>query len=198
MALKDYFANLSQWQRIALLALPAALAGYVYWAYLLGPLRAEIDRLNRELGQLQADLQQKRQIAANKAGLEREIQELQAKLAQVLTRLPEEKEIPRLLSQVNTLGREAGLEFLLFKPGSALSREFYAEIPIDIKVEGGYHSLGVFFDKVSKMERIVNISDLKMAPASGKKGVVAEFRATTYIFAGVKGGKGGEAKKGGS
>lgn len=195
MALKDYFVNLPQWQRIALLVLPAALIGYVYWSYLLGPLRADIDRLNQDLRQLQADLEQKQRIAANKAGLEREIKELQAKLAQVLARLPEEKEIPRLLSQVNTLGREAGLEFLLFKPGSAAGREFYAEIPIDIKVEGGYHSLGVFFDKVSKMERIVNISDLKMAPTSGKKGVVAEFRATTYVFAGARGGKGGEARK---
>ena len=191
MVLKDYFANLPQWQRIALLALPAALVGYVYWSYLLNPLRADLDRLDRDLKQLKADLEQKQRITANKAILEREIKELQAKLTQVLARLPEEKEIPRLLSQVNTLGREAGLEFLLFKPGPLAGREFYAEIPIDIKVEGGYHSLGVFFDKVSKMERIVNVSDLKMAPASGKKGVVAEFRATTYIFAGTRGGKGG-------
>jgi len=102
------------------------------------------------------------------------------------------------LIKVNALGRQAGLDFLLFRPSPAIGKGFYAEIPIQIKVEGSYHALGLFFDKISKMERIVSISDMKVGPAVSKRQgvtVVAEFSAITYTFGG---GRGVEAGKGAS
>jgi type IV pilus assembly protein PilO len=120
-------------------------------------------------------------------------------LGDALVRLPEEKEIPKLLTQVNTLGQQNGLEFLLFRPGPPAKKGFYAEVPIDMRVEGQYHSLGGFLDRVSKLERIVNVSDLRVTPLStpaqrGDRSIVADLKATTYTFL-EKGGSASEPAK---
>jgi type IV pilus assembly protein PilO len=162
------------------------LAAYVY--LLMMPLWEEKGRHEVTLQKLRTDLRQKQQIAANRPKLEAEIQVLEKQLADALVRLPEEKEIPKLLTQVNTLGQQNGLEFLLFRPGAPAKKGFYAELPIDMRVEGQYHALAGFLDRVSKLERIVNVSDIKVTPlttAQGRRGdrtIVAELKATTYTF----------------
>src|SRR5574341_1632412 len=161
---KGYFANIPKRQRYMLFGLlgAAILVAYVY--LLMMPLWAEKGKLEGDLQKLQADLDQKRIIAANRPKLEAEIKALEQQLAVALVKLPEEKEIPKLLTQVNTLGQQNGLEFLLFRPVAPVRKGFYAEVPIDIRVEGQYHTLGAFLDRVSKLERIVNVADIKMAP----------------------------------
>jgi type IV pilus assembly protein PilO len=77
--------------------------------------------------------------------------------------LPKDKEIPKLLTDISALGRSAGLEFLTFKPQADVPKDFYAEIPITINVRGPYHNIGFFFDQVSKLERIVSVSNVKMS-----------------------------------
>jgi type IV pilus assembly protein PilO len=103
--------------------------------------------------------------------------------------LPEEKDIPKLLTQVNTLGQQNGLEFLLFRPAPPVRKGFYAEMPIDVRVEGEYHTLGGFLDKVSKLERIVNVSDFRVTPLpaqeqvkKGNRTIVVDLKATTFTF----------------
>ncbi len=185
--LKSMFANVPPRQRYLLAGVLGVgiLAAYVY--LLMLPLRESKGRLETELQKIQADLDQKRLIAANRPRLEQEIKALESQLEAALVKLPEEKEIPRLLTQVNTLGQQNGLEFLLFRPGASVKKGFYAEVPIDIRVEGEYHSLGAFLDRVSKLERIVNVGDLKIAPLPaqrppGGRTIVADFKATTFTF----------------
>ncbi len=191
MAVQDYFANIPKKQLILLAVLALGAVGFGSYSLLLKPALAEKARLQEELQSLQAQLVQKRRLALRKAALEREIKALEARLEEVKAQLPAEKEIPSLLTQVNTQGRQAGLDFLLFKPGKGVSRGFYTEIPIELRVEGTYHALGIFFDRVSKMPRIVNVSDLKIDGLGGKKGtqatVTAEFTAMTYTFTGGSG-----------
>jgi type IV pilus assembly protein PilO len=183
---KNYFANIPKTQRYLLIGLVAAavLTGYYF---LMNPLWEEKGKHEATLQKLQADLQQKQLIAANRPKLEAEIKALEKQLAEALVRLPEEKEIPKLLTQVNTLGLQNGLDFLLFRPSALAKKGFYAEVPIEMRVEGQYHSLGGFLDRVSKLERIVNVSDIKVTPLAGKgqrpdRSVVAELKATTYTF----------------
>lgn len=191
MALQDFFANLPRKQLVLLAVLAVGAVGAIYYFLLLKPALAEKAKLTEEVQSLQDQLHKKRLIALRKPTLEREIQELEARLEESIAQLPAEKEIPSLLTQVNTQGRQAGLDFLLFRPGKGVSRGFYAEIPIELRVEGTYHALGIFFDRVSKMPRIVNVSDLKIDGVGGKKGpqatVKAEFTATTYTFTGGNG-----------
>jgi type IV pilus assembly protein PilO len=185
---KAYFANVPKKQLYIMVGVlvAAALAGYVY--FLVMPMLAERDKLQADLQKLQNDLDQKKLIAASRSKLEADIKELRGKLDAALVRLPEEKDIPRLLTQVNTLGQQNGLDFLLFKPGSPTKKGFYAEVPIDMKVDGQYHALGAFLDRIAKLERIVNVSDIKVIPAAAgaqqraDRSIVAELRATTFTF----------------
>jgi len=186
--MKSYFGNIPKRQLYLLIGVLVAgvVAAYAY--LLMMPLWEEKGRHETTLQKLRTDLRQKQQIAANRPKLEAEIQVLEKQLADALVRLPEEKEIPKLLTQVNTLGQQNGLEFLLFRPGTPAKKGFYAEMPIDMRVEGQYHSLGGFLDRVSKLERIVNVSDIKVTPLTtaqaqrGDRTVVAELKATTYTF----------------
>lgn len=184
--LKSYFGNIPKKQRYLLIGLVAAgvLTGYYF---LMNPLWEEKGRHEATLQKLQADLEQKQLIAANRPKLEAEIKALEKELAEALVRLPEEKEIPKLLTQVNTLGQQNGLEFLLFRPGAPAKKGFYAEVPIEMRVEGQYHSLGGFLDRISKLERIVNVSDIKVSPLAAQpqradRSIVADLKATTYTF----------------
>jgi type IV pilus assembly protein PilO len=107
----------------------------------------------------------------------------------VIVKLPEEKEIPSLLTQVTTLGQQAGLDFTAFRPGTIQPKDFYAEVPINIRAEGGFHSLGTFFDRISKMTRIVTVNDFRIAQFPAKKGVektiAADFGVVTYTYGGA-------------
>jgi len=186
--LKGYFANIPKRQLYLLIGVLGGglVAAYVY--FLMMPLWEEKGRHEEALQKLQADLKQKQLIAANRPKLEAEIKTLEKQLAEALVRLPEEKDIPNLLTQVNTLGQQNRLDFLLFRPGAPVKKGFYAEVPIDMRVEGQYHSLGSFLDRVSKLERIVNVTDFRISPLAAQaqrtsdRSVVAEMKATTYTF----------------
>ena len=196
---KGYFANIPKRQLYILLGVFGAGVLGVYLYLLMIPLWEQKGKLEGELQKLQADLAQKRSIAANRVKLEAEIKELDKQLAVALVKLPEEKDIPKLLTQINTLGQQGGLEFLLFRPSAPIRKGFYAEVPIDIKVEGQYHNLGGFLDRVSKLERIVNVVDLKLAPLAvqqqdGGRSMVADLKATTYTFLEKGGATGAPAK----
>ena len=197
--LKGYFANISKRQRYLLIGLLGGgiIVGYVY--LLMMPLWAEKGKLEGDLQKLRADLDQKRIIAANRPKLEQEIKGLEKQLEVALVKLPEEKEIPKLLTQVNTLGQQSGLEFQLFRPAAPIKRGFYAEVPIDIRVQGEYHTLGGFLDRVSKLERIVNVADLRISPLGVQqqragRTITADFKATTFTFL-EKGGSAGAPAK---
>jgi type IV pilus assembly protein PilO len=185
---KSYFGNIPRRQLYLLIGVVGGgiLAAYAY--FLIMPLWEEKGKHEVALQKLQADLQQKQLIAANRPKLEAEIKALEKQLADALVRLPEEKDIPKLLTQVNTLGQQNGLDFLLFRPTAPVKKGFYAEVPIEMRVEATYHTLGSFLDRVSKLERIVNVSDIKIAPLAASqvqrsgRSVVAELKATTFTF----------------
>ncbi len=186
---KTAIANLSKKQRIALIGGVVVVVVGLYAYFLIMPMLDDKGKLEADLEKLQGDLRQKQLIAANRPKLEKEIKELEAKLAQVLVRLPEEKDIPRLLTQINTLGQQSGLEFLLFRPIAPVKKGFYAEMPIDMRVEGQYHTVAGFLDKVSKLERIVNVSDFRVTPLSAQvqlqkvdRTIVVDMKATTFTF----------------
>lgn len=107
-----------------------------------------------------------REVELKAADLEKFVKELEdAKtiFEETAALLPKDKEIPKLLTDISALGRSAGLEFLTFKPQPDVPKDFYAEIPITINVRGPYHNIGFFFDQVSKLERIVSVSNVKMS-----------------------------------
>jgi type IV pilus assembly protein PilO len=113
------------------------------------------------------------------------LQAWSAKLKAAVAQLPDRKEIPDLLSSLSTKAKESGLEILLFRPRAENFQEFYAEIPVDIVVRGGFFNAATFFDEVGKLNRLVNIDNIDLKnPKVGNDQVVLEIStlATTYRF----------------
>ena len=189
MDLKTMFADTPKWQVYVLLGFIGAAILYAWWSFLFKPAWEKRDRLVGEVARLEQDILQKRRISQELPKLEAARKVLQDELAMAVRRLPEEKEIPDLLTEINRLGQEAGMAFTLFKPGKPKKGEFYTRIPIRMKAEGTYHSLGRFFEQIGRMERIVNITDLKVNTVTKKADttITGEFTATTFTFGGSKG-----------
>jgi len=134
---------------------------------------------------LEKELREVKQKAARLAEFIKELEAAEAIFNEVATLLPKEKEIPQLLRDISALGRNAGLDFLTFKPGADVPRDFYSEIPISINVRGPYHNVGYFFDQVSKLERIVTVSNVKMSSPKKEAGEMllkSDCRLVTYRF----------------
>lgn len=103
--------------------------------------------------------------------------------------LPKSQEIPLLLRNISDLGKQSGLDFLSFVPGVEIPKDFYAEIPIDIKIRGPYHNLGLFLDKISKLERIVSVNNIKTEKVDldgNEILLTSSCKLITYRFTNVK------------
>ena len=147
-------------QKILLLVLVVVIeaAALVWFLYL--PKHKELTGLKVELAKLQSEIDEKTRIVTNLPRLQREFDQLNIELAQALTELPNSKEIPSLLTSITTVGKNAGLDFLVFKPKGEVVKDFYAEVPVDITVSGSYFSVANFFAAVANLPRIVNISNV--------------------------------------
>ena len=203
--LSAYIANVPQRQKVAIGVIFATLVAAVYWQFFLRSEWAARSEVQAELLQLRAKAEQSRQIASQRPHLEQEVKLLEARLQREVQRLPAEKEIPSLLKRVASLGQEADLDVTLFKPGTAVMKEFYAEVPVQLKVVGTYHDLGLLFERLGRLERIVNVADLTIRQAAkGQRAgdsIQAEFGVVTYTYTstalgtdpGNAGAKSGEA-----
>jgi type IV pilus assembly protein PilO len=169
----------------------AILAGAVLFLFILGyfyvylPGNDQLNKLDDEIAGVRRDHQQKKIIASGLPTVQHLLQEWDVKLKAATSQLPDSKEIPDLLSTLSAKAREAGLEIILFRPRAENLQDFYAEIPVDIVVRGGFYNAAQFFEQVGKLYRPVNIDniDLKNPKISGDR-VELEISslATTYRF----------------
>lgn len=172
-------------QKIALLALILLAEGAALYFGLFLPRQTELKELRGRLEGVQNEVRDKQRIADNLPKLKSEYQQLQKDLDQALTELPNQKEIPSLLTSITSVGKGAGNDFLLFKPRAEVPKDFYADVPVDISVSGTFHSVANFFTAVGNMPRIVNITDVSFADikqVGGKTSVKVNCLATTFRF----------------
>lgn len=167
---------------LILLGTLALLAGlFVYFVYM--PKNQEIDRYEREIASLDQQIA-KAKLAKKRLDEQRMKKELvETQFQEALRLLPNEREIPNLLRTITQLGRESNLEFRLFSPKNEREKDFYKEIPVSMEVSGLYHDVAVFFDKVGKMDRIVNIIDVNIRPVNERSTeLITSCEAVTYRF----------------
>jgi len=161
------------------------LLGYFYWFYLLQPAFEKKAKLDEDLENISRRIATSQRVVGQIEQHKKEIARLEKSLQTILAKLPEQKEIPRLLTSVSEAGRDAGLDFVLFKPMASVSKEFYAEIPVKIEVEGEYNNIAVFFDSVANLPRIVNITDVgikREGKSSGENILHADCSMKIYMF----------------
>jgi type IV pilus assembly protein PilO len=156
----DKLGKIPRAYRMALLPVVAVLVGaaYAYLGYM--PKAAELEKLRADQLQLQRRLNEVRAVAENLAKFEEEIVVLERKLKIALRQLPDSKELPVLLTDINTLGKTSGLEIKAFRPRQEVKRDFYAEVPIEVEFDGKFHDIVSFFDQVARLPRIVNVNKL--------------------------------------
>jgi len=179
------FVKLPKSRKILMLAIIlAVIVGlYTYLFYL--PASAEIEKKKVEMGKLETQLRELRTVAENMKRFQADSARLRKEVELAMAQLPTSKEIPSLLANISNMGKEAGLEFILFRPAPEVTQEFLALIPVEIKVKGTYTDVAIFFDKVSKMPRIVNISGVSMEGAKevfGRWEITTSCTATTFKF----------------
>jgi len=164
-----------------ILLLPVVIFYFVYYQ----PKVNKITSLNSQTAQLKKQVQEAKSKAANLEQFENDLAEVKAKFEEKAVLLPKDKEIPKLLKDISALGRNAGLDFLTFKPLADVPKDFYAELPVSINVRGPYHNMGFFFDQISKLERIVSVTNIKMSAPKKEGGEMllkSDCKLVTYRF----------------
>ncbi len=164
----------------AIIALTAA-----NWYFFVDPMQTQITQKQGQLRQLEDELIQKQSIANNLAQFKHEKEILERRLAQALTELPNEANVDDLIRSLAEIGTKSGLTINTIDPQNEQRQSFYASIPIVMSVTGNYHEIGVFLDSLSKLARIVNVTNIKMNGAkvqNDKLVVNASYLATTFRF----------------
>lgn len=187
-----------------LLLVLIAIVGLSYWLD-WGDQIERIDKEEKKETQLKATFLEKKKVAINLDAYRKQLDDIQKQFGALLKQLPGKSEMDALLTDINQAGLGRGLQFELFKPGAESVREFYAELPITIRISGSYHDIGAFASDIGKLSRIVTLNNIAITPAKGT--LVMDATAHTYRYldeeevsqrrkAAVKGkGKAAPAKK---
>ncbi len=177
--------RLPQAARLGILAAVFAAVIGIYWVGFYSGERQKLQAKRSQLTEIQSEIAEARAVASNLKSFQEQRELLRKELQGALQRLPNDTELPGLLTDISGLGKKSGLEIRAFNPGQKISRGFYAEVPIQIEFYGSYHDLAVFFDRLSRLSRIVNITELSMSIAddSGDKPKLQiKGVATTFQF----------------
>jgi Tfp pilus assembly protein PilO len=176
-----------------------AIAGYFLW---IKGINEDIERQKVQLRGLQDEISKGRAAERKLAQFREEVKRLELELGKLLQILPSSRNTEELIKRIETLTRQGDFTLKRFTPGEPMSKDFYAEYPIDIALDGTYHNLALFFDRMSRFSRIINVEALKigsLGSAPGKS-ISAQFTAKTFIYTGEEGGGAGApgGKAGGS
>jgi type IV pilus assembly protein PilO len=162
----------------------AIICGGFYWFYYSDALE-EQKRKEQQLAELQKQIRALEATANRLPEFQREVQALEARLETLKRILPPEKEMPDLMRRVQYLAAQSSLAIKRFNPAATAQRDFYVEVPVNVDVEGTYHNLGAFFDRISRMSRLVNMGNVKIK-ARGEQTinntVTVSAVATTYVY----------------
>lgn len=183
MNIGDYFKNLDP-NNPGMWPLPVqALAGMVVmgglifggWKMYIEPQRADLAKVEAKEQDLRKEFEDKQRKAANLNALREQMKEMEQSFGDMLRQLPNKTEVAGLIVDVSQTGLAAGLEFELFQPQAERPSEFYAELPINIKVSGNYHQFGEFVSGIAALPRIVTTHNISVTKGkgSGKGGAAA-------------------------
>jgi len=184
----DFLEQLSKYstsQKMAGALVVYLIVSAVIWFGFVKPTKDQVLVAQNRNMKLVEERNENREIAENRERWERRVEVLNEELARAIKELPNEREIPELLRRISSIGKKIGLEFLLFQPLPEVPREFYADVPVKLKIEGSFHEVATFFDRIGKLNRIVNIRDISMSSPferSGKIILTTDGTAVTYRF----------------
>ncbi len=158
------------------------LAGYFLK---LAPMKEEIESKEAQLAELQGKIQEGLTFKEDLPRLQEDVRNLELELEKSLRILPARRNTPDLMRKIRSLAEQGDFVLKRFTPGALTDKDFYSEWPISVGVEGGYHSLALFFDKISNFSRIINVENLQIDAFSMPKNphtITATFTAKTFVY----------------
>ncbi len=160
------------------------LFALAYWR-VVQPRVDEFEAEEAKLAELQNKIQEGRAARQELPKFREEVRQLELELDKLLRILPARRNTPDLMRRIRSLTEQGDFALKSFNPGSFTDQEFFSEWPILIEVEGTYHNLALFFDRISRFSRIINIEDLEISARTAKTGthtIGARFAAKTFIY----------------
>jgi type IV pilus assembly protein PilO len=155
------------------------------WQLLIGPERAELESVRARLAQVEGEVAKVQAIAGRLPVVQREVRALEVALRETTAVIPDEKDPQDVLRNLHELASETALDIASFTPKPVVAKPQYAEWPIQLGLEGSYHDLGRFFDRLATMSRLISVSDLDIktrTKSNGKGTVEVKCLATTFVF----------------
>jgi type IV pilus assembly protein PilO len=185
MAIQTGLEGKPWWQGVAVgLFVTGVILGIFYY-FMVIPRHERIAAQDRQMAQLQAKITEGRAAKEKLPQFREEVRRLELELEKLLRILPARRNTPELLRRIRQLTEQGNFDLLRFTPGNFLDREFYSEWPINVSLTGTYHNLAMFFDRIGRFSRIINIDNLKVSAARGNaRGhtLAATFVARTFIY----------------
>jgi len=179
------FTNVARWplaaRAVIILFLMAGMVFLGYWFHTKDQLvvLADAERKERDLKTI---FEKKAEQAVNLEAYEKQLEEMRESFGAMLRQLPNQTEVADLLVDVSQTGLASGLEFELFQPMAENPREFYAELPINIRVIGSYHEFGAFVSGVAALPRIVTLHNIQITRIPGSDQLAMNLTAKTYRY----------------
>jgi type IV pilus assembly protein PilO len=188
MAINISLSKLPWYSQIGVFAALGVAAAAVFWNWYAQPARADNEKRRSKLMGIRADIDRGQRTARELPQFRQRVAALEGQLAELSRQLPEEQDVADLLRRVQGMATQSNLTILGFTPQNISKKTMYVEWPIGLRLEGSYHDLGLFLERVSKFPRIINVSNLKVkgidrnCACAATSTITAELTATTFVL----------------
>lgn len=152
------------------------------WYFYLSNFEEDLLREREVEASLRADYEKKLLKAVSLDGLKKQREQVQQYVMQLEKQLPSRSEMSALLSDINQAGLGRSLQFELFKPGGETVKDYYAELPISVRISGGFHDMGMFASDIAHLSRIVTLNNISVEPKGAEGMLVLDATAKTYRY----------------
>jgi type IV pilus assembly protein PilO len=186
MAINISLSKLPWYGQVGVFVLLGAGSAFAFWNYYAKPTNAAIETRQATLAQIRLDINRGLTTARRLPEFRKEVATLEIQLDRLRAVLPEEQDVADLLKRVNSMATQSNLKVLGFIPRATTKKQLHTEWPLGLQLEGTYHDLGLFLDRVSKLPRIINVADMRVKAReaqSTRATVTVDVTAATFVLA---------------
>jgi type IV pilus assembly protein PilO len=189
MAMNISLSKAPWYAQLGLFAMIGLAGAGVFWNFYAKPAQDSINQRKAQFDQLQANIQRGLATARRLPEFRKQVGDLQAQLERLRPVLPEEKDVADLLRRIQGMATQSNLTIRGFTPQAVATKTMYAEWPIGLQLDGTFHNLGGFLDRVSKFPRIINVTSIHIKARDGgnpSESITADCTATTFVLVEAK------------
>jgi len=186
MAINFSLSKLPWYSQLGMFAVIGLGAAAAFWNYYARPAQADIESRQATLMQVRAEINRGQATAQRLPEFRQEVATLELQLDRLRAVLPEERDVADLLNRINTMASESNLKILGFIPAATSKKTLHTEWPIGLRLEGSYHDLGLFLERISKFPRIINVGNMRVKARdqqTARSTVTIDVTATTFVLA---------------